>query len=486
MRRLRIQSIAGFSFLAAYMLSFLFEGQVLYGLLTVCGDNCPRFVLSAILAHFVGLACAGFFVKSARRAKAVMLVGMSATFVATLPFFFGFSHLWITGLIVAGFSLGCAVASWGYFMRAYTPTELRLKTSADVLIWPNVIMMAINVITLSLDVKVGLALSLASLFVGIVIIAMLPTSPLAEGADGARAAETANSPAPLRNTQPRETGEKTSGGGITRPLALLSLFVFIVTIDSGLMYQVVTPSFSNLHGLVSWYWTLPYVGAIVVIRNLPATARRSLLLYVGMGMMVVGFVGFMMLGDGPVDFLLVNTFLLGALGVMDLFWWSTLAQMLDYTDNPARVFGIGLSANVLGVLVGDILGISAVHYGFSGAEVTVIALTVLCITLALLPPLNQRLVHLLSDRTYLTDYEDAPTEPEDSTPEPVEPSEPLTAREQEVLAVILMGKPNRQIAKELFISENTVKTHARNIYLKYGVSGRTELLSMHLNHQAPN
>ncbi len=106
MRRLRIQSIAGFSFLAAYMLSFLFEGQVLYGLLTVCGDNCPRFVLSAILAHFVGLACAGFFVKSARRAKAVMLVGMSATFVATLPFFFGFSHLWITGLIVAGFSLG--------------------------------------------------------------------------------------------------------------------------------------------------------------------------------------------------------------------------------------------------------------------------------------------------------------------------------------------------------------------------------------------
>ena len=47
--------------------------------------------------------------------------------------------------------------------------------------------------------------------------------------------------------------------------------------------------------------------------------------------------------------------------------------------------------------------------------------------------------------------------------------DPLTAREQEVLKLILSGKSNREIAETLFISESTVKTHVRNIYSKYDV-----------------
>ena len=61
--------------------------------------------------------------------------------------------------------------------------------------------------------------------------------------------------------------------------------------------------------------------------------------------------------------------------------------------------------------------------------------------------------------------------------------DPLTAREQEVLQLILSGKSSREIAQALFISENTVKTHARNIYSKYDVSSRAELISTLLkNH----
>jgi len=56
--------------------------------------------------------------------------------------------------------------------------------------------------------------------------------------------------------------------------------------------------------------------------------------------------------------------------------------------------------------------------------------------------------------------------------------EPLTGREQEVLQEILAGKSNREIARTLFISESTVKTHARNIYGKYDVGSRAELISI--------
>jgi len=60
---------------------------------------------------------------------------------------------------------------------------------------------------------------------------------------------------------------------------------------------------------------------------------------------------------------------------------------------------------------------------------------------------------------------------------------PLTVREQEVLQLILSGKSNREIAEALFISESTVKTHTRNIFSKYDVSSRAELISTLLKNQ---
>ena len=56
--------------------------------------------------------------------------------------------------------------------------------------------------------------------------------------------------------------------------------------------------------------------------------------------------------------------------------------------------------------------------------------------------------------------------------------DPLTAREQEVLEMILTGKSNREIAAALNITENTVKTHAKSIYSKYDVRSRARLISI--------
>ena len=49
----------------------------------------------------------------------------------------------------------------------------------------------------------------------------------------------------------------------------------------------------------------------------------------------------------------------------------------------------------------------------------------------------------------------------------------LTARELQVLASLNLGKTNRQIGKELHITESTVKSHMRLIFTKLGVSNRT-------------
>ncbi len=51
----------------------------------------------------------------------------------------------------------------------------------------------------------------------------------------------------------------------------------------------------------------------------------------------------------------------------------------------------------------------------------------------------------------------------------------LTDREREVIRLVAMGRNNREISQELFISEKTVKTHISNIMGKLNVKHRTQL-----------
>jgi DNA-binding CsgD family transcriptional regulator len=71
--------------------------------------------------------------------------------------------------------------------------------------------------------------------------------------------------------------------------------------------------------------------------------------------------------------------------------------------------------------------------------------------------------------------------PERGSPTALEPADaPLTAREREVLGQIADGATNRVVAHRLHLSEDTVKTHVRNVLRKLGVSTRSAAVARYL------
>ena len=59
---------------------------------------------------------------------------------------------------------------------------------------------------------------------------------------------------------------------------------------------------------------------------------------------------------------------------------------------------------------------------------------------------------------------------------PPQPTEPLTAREEEVLITVARGRTNAEVAGELHISLSTVKTHLASLMNKLGARNRVEIV----------
>ena len=129
-----------------------------------------------------------------------------------------------------GYQRILAAARWqhGDFSYGFYARNERIKSCADVLIYSNLLMIAINVVAINHSPFIGLILAILCLVIGIVFIWMLPLK---------------------QENEQSKTFQDQTHGSIKNPLILLCLFIFIITINSGLMYQVINPAFGHLTDL---------------------------------------------------------------------------------------------------------------------------------------------------------------------------------------------------------------------------------------------
>lgn len=453
-------SVIVHSLFSAWMLSFLFEGQILYALAKLFNVDPYDMVFGGIASILVGAFSCGFLIRTKKAAKRLFLFSYLVFIITSAIFFSPPSVLWIIGIIISSFLAGGCVAAWGFFLKSGTPKNERIKTAADLLIVSNILMILLNMAAIHISPHIGLLFSMLMLFGAFVLALRLPV-------DNDIAA-------------PVIPNQKENFISIAGPLIFLCLFVVVITINSGLMYQVINPAFAHLEWLTSWYWAVPYVAALFVMRNLPRRMNRSYILYVAIAMIGLSFIIFMSVEHTVMSYLVVNMLMLGACGVYDLFWWSILGEMLEFHKNPAKIFGIGLSANLMGVLLGGIIGKAVTTGGIYNTNPVMLALVVVCVTLALLPLLNKRLSTLLTDHAYLTEFSEMPAQEQTARVKRVQEFCNLSERESQVASLLLQGKTYKTIASELYISENTVKYYVKNIYSKFSIKSRGELIAIML------
>lgn len=453
-------STISFSFFFAWVLSVAFEGQILYALFELVDNLNPSYNLMAILSHFFGLILSGFFIKEQKTAKKVAFVSSIICILGSLIFYFTSlnSIIWYLAIVILSFFAGFFVASWGYYFKEYSRGGERLKTAADVLILSNILMILINVVTVNVSPFMGLTFSIMALFCSLCLTLMLDENP-------ARNSLVTNKSIPQTNVP-----------SLLIPIGFLFLFILTITINSGLMYTVVTPAFSHFVKLTSYYWAVPYIIALLIIRNMPEKANRTFILYIALTMIGLSFLLFIWLNRSITSYLIVNTLMLGAFGVCDLFWWSILGGLLDYTSNPAKIIGAGLSMNVLGVLIGGFIGSQILNDSGDYMSTLVLALIIIFMVIIMLPLLNNQLTRVLKNHMYLFEFHSMEKKHQNNMIVDCIEHKSLTEKETEVVNLLLQGYTYKAISKSLFISENTTKYHAKNIYQKLNINSKMELI----------
>ncbi len=448
-------SVLVFSLFFSWLLAFPFEGKVLYVFLEKYQIDADSVIFESIVAHLMGLLSCSFYVKNIKSAKRLIIISISACIACTFVFLFRTEFVWKLALILCSYLAGASVSAWAFYFKQLSQSNERIKIAADVLIFSNVFMIIINFIAVNISVTAGIIISIVML-AGALIFALKLSDNYCK-------------------TQ-ASCIENYSKINIKNPLVLLCFFIIVMTVNSGLMYQVINPDFEHFPMLTSWYWAVPYIAAIYIMKNLTDKTNRTYILYVAIAMIGFSFIAFMIFDRSVLSYLLIDTLLLGAFGVYDLFWWSIIGEILDYTENPSKILGIGLSANVFGVLIGGIIGSAIYNTDNSKLNSSVLALVILFIILIILPILHNQLSRLLKNHSYLTSVQER--EKDFNAYEKNKIFNELTERENEIVGLLLNGRTYKMIAEELYLSENTVKTHIKNIYSKLHIKSKSELIKM--------
>ena len=436
------------SLLGAWIVSIPYEGQLLYTLAKNYNLQGNVMLDISLAMQVVGLVLGGIFIKTINIARKTLIFAIPICILCTITFFLPSYMVWMIALTTCSTIAGICITTTGHFIRNCIAYSDRFRTAVEVIIIISVLKIVINNISIYISIQIAFAFTIIMLLAALYFTFKMPS---------------------IQNNKidAKEFDTKT---GI-KALFLLFLFVAIISINFGIMIQTINPKYNSLGWLTSWYWLLPYMGAAFIIRRLKNTDDRSHILYIAIGMIGFGFILFLLFDYSVSSYLIVNTVMMGAWAICDVFWWSILGEMLEMVKNPAKILSVGFSAVMIGVFIGKIIADN--NLTISTVNLSIVSMGVICIALFILPILHKLLskmiktnviVNIMETKIGIINFPDG--------------FDTLTEREKQIVELLLKGRTSKLIAAELYISLNTVKTHIKNIYSKLGVRRKSDLFKL--------
>jgi DNA-binding CsgD family transcriptional regulator len=205
---------------------------------------------------------------------------------------------------------------------------------------------------------------------------------------------------------------------------------------------------------------------------------------------VLGMVSVLVFGTTQVS--------VGIIRSSGLFFGALVIQLIvsaTKRDGLSPLLSFGLACALINIIefFGHILGLAFYAvFGFDQQSINVIvgASIVIVVALALLTPTRLR---TQSPSPEATDF----FATDSNSPDSIMPSDhehtgrafndkverfsqkhKLSARETEVISLLLRGRSGPRIAEMLFVTSGTIKTHLKHIYSKLGASGRQDVMEM--------
>uniref|UniRef100_A0A831U0E7 LuxR family transcriptional regulator n=1 Tax=Geobacter metallireducens TaxID=28232 RepID=A0A831U0E7_GEOME len=270
------------------------------------------------------------------------------------------------------------------------------------------------------------------------------------------------------------------GGGEESLLSFLP-FVFVFQMVSGLMYGTLYGHYARVAMVpgveVAFYAIAVVVGGVVLRR------RREMLL--AMAIVAAMFAFSLYLVPTPASVNAALFAMQGAAGFLDLY---VLVLLLAQRDSR-RALGVGLAVACSGIIVGKGISVAIgdIPQLVVAAANIVLTTSVLLLYLVVrgerreaqravpaeLPVAVEGRASPLSPPAVSNDFEP----PRDQFTLPASLRKRFSEQEKSVLGCIVQGMTFRETARELAISESSVKTYMKRIYDKMSVSGKDELLA---------
>lgn len=329
----------------------------------------------------------------------------------------------------------------------------------------------------------------------VILVLLLPLAVFAltfddaapEGADGASNGPLAVTPA------------------LGRLIAFVVILLFLLSLTRGYYPNLIDASqFATSRCVVAIGLVIVSLASIATAWLCPRDAAFGLLSYGALLLSVLAVLVLALLNVGPTIMGDMSSVLLG---LTMLCLWALLCRVSFRSGMEAvQVVGVGFGAACLGTMAGVGTGVVLYGEGMAPSMFTLVmaVAVVLCVAASLF------LLRLSDVRALMEPEPEAAGEEAPSLAEGVRDSlgladggdalSPsalddyqatlqrlcgimaldfgLSAREADVLELLVVGKDAKAIADELFISFNTVRSHIRRIYVKLDVHSRQELLDL--------